>query len=155
MTVRTLQIAKKASTKVIFVTVGLFITAVSVAIPPVLTYERLPWQKYTPAALTDAQHAGKVVVLDFTAEWCINCKTYEKTILESDEVSVVLNEPGVVLLKVDITGKNEAGAAKLAELNYVTIPLLVVYAPNGTEVFKSEAYTRQQVIDAVRKAQGK
>jgi thiol:disulfide interchange protein len=67
----------------------------------------------------------------------------------------VLNEPGVVLLKIDITGKNEAGAAKLAELNYVTIPLLVVYAPNGTEVFKSEAYTRQQVIDAVRKAQGK
>jgi thiol:disulfide interchange protein len=56
---------------------------------------------------------------------------------------------------VDITGKNEAGAAKLAELKYVTIPLLVVYAPNGTEVFKSEAYTRQQVIDAVRKAQGK
>ncbi|PHX78858.1 MAG: hypothetical protein CK544_00660 [Planctomycetaceae bacterium] len=155
MTVRTLQIAKKTSTKVIFVTVGLFITAVSVAIPPVLTYERLPWNKYTPAALTAAQNAGKVVVLDFTAEWCINCKTYEKTILESDEVSVVLNEPGVVLLKVDITGKNEAGAAKLAELNYVTIPLLVVYAPNGTEVFKSEAYTRQQVIDAVRKAQGK
>ncbi|MEI6473962.1 MAG: cytochrome c biogenesis protein CcdA [Planctomycetota bacterium] len=155
MVVRTLQIAKMASTKVLFVTTGLFITAISVAIPPVLTFERLTWHKYTPAALVDAQKAGKVAVLDFTAEWCINCKTYEKTILESDEVSVVLNEPGVVLLKIDITGKNEAGAAKLAELNYVTIPLLVVYAPNGTEVFKSEAYTRQQVIDAVRKAQGK
>lgn len=155
MMVRTVQIAKKASTKVIFVTVGLFIATLSIAIPPVLTFERLAWRKYTPVALAEAQKSGKVVVLDFTAEWCINCKTYEKTILESDEVSVVLNEPGVVLLKVDITGKNEAGTAKLAELNYVTIPLLVVYAPNGTEVFKSEAYTRQQVIDAVRKAQGK
>jgi len=95
-----------------------------------------------------------VVVLDFTAEWCINCKTFEKTILESDEVAGVLNETGVQLLKADITGNNPAGTAKLAELGRVTIPLLVVYAPNGVEVLKSEAYTRQQVVEAVRKAQG-
>jgi thiol:disulfide interchange protein len=61
----------------------------------------------------------------------------------------------VALLKADITSKSAPGTAKLAELGRVTIPLLVVYAPNGTEVFKSEAYTREQVIEAVRKAQGK
>jgi thiol:disulfide interchange protein DsbD len=98
---------------------------------------------------------GDVAVLDFTAEWCINCKTFEKTILESDAVSAVLNEPGVALLKADITGKNAPGSAKLAELGRVTIPLLVVYASDGTETLKSEAYTAQQVIDAVRAAQQK
>ena len=151
---RTLRIAKTARSKVVFVAIGLFITTVSMAIPPIFTYERLPWRKFTPEALTDAQKDGKVVVLDFTAEWCINCKTFEKTILESDEVAGVLRESGVQLLKADITGNNPAGTAKLAELGRVTIPLLVVYAPNGVEVLKSEAYTRQQVVDAVRKAQG-
>jgi thiol:disulfide interchange protein DsbD len=151
---RTLRIAKTARAKVVFVVIGLFITTVSMAIPPIFTYERLPWRKFTPEALIAAQKDGKVVVLDFTAEWCINCKTFEKTILESDEVSGVLNESGVQLLKADITGNNPAGTAKLAELGRVTIPLLVVYAPNGVEVLKSEAYTRQQVVDAVRKAQG-
>jgi len=151
---RTLRIAKTARSKVVFVAIGLFITTVSMAIPPIFTYERLPWRKFTPEALVAAQKDGKVVVLDFTAEWCINCKTFEKTILESDEVSGVLNESGVQLLKADITGNNPAGTAKLAELGRVTIPLLVVYAPNGVEVLKSEAYTRQQVVDAVRKAQG-
>jgi thiol:disulfide interchange protein DsbD len=151
---RTLRIAKTGRAKVVFVVIGLFIATVSMAIPPIFTYERLPWRKFTPEALVAAQKDGKVVVLDFTAEWCINCKTFEKTILESDEVSGVLNESGVQLLKADITGNNPAGTAKLAELGRVTIPLLVVYAPNGVEVLKSEAYTRQQVVDAVRKAQG-
>jgi thiol:disulfide interchange protein DsbD len=152
---RTLQIAKSGTAKATFVAVGLFIAAVSLAIPPTLTHERLPWRKYSEAALVEAGKAGKVVVLDFTAEWCLNCKTFEKTILESDSVALVLNEPDVALLKADITSKSAAGTAKLAELGRVTIPLLVVYAPNGTEVFKSEAYTREQVIEAVRKAQGK
>ena len=153
--VRTVQLAKTAAGRATFVAAGLFITGVSLAIPPVMTYERLPWKKYTPEALAAAMQAGDVAVLDFTAEWCINCKTFEKTILESDAVTAVLDADGVTLLKADITGKNAPGTAKLAELGRVTIPLLVVYASDGTEVLKSEAYTAQQVIDAVSAARAK
>jgi thiol:disulfide interchange protein DsbD len=149
------QLAKTNAGRVTFVAAGLFITGVSLAIPPVMTYERLPWKKYTPEALAAAMQAGDVAVLDFTAEWCINCKTFEKTILESDAVTAVLDADGVTLLKADITGKNAPGTAKLAELGRVTIPLLVVYAADGTEVLKSEAYTAQQVIDAVSAARAK
>ena len=152
---KALKLAKSGAGRATFVTAGVFIAAVSGAIPPVLTYERLPWKPYSAEALAGAMRDGDVAVLDFTAEWCINCKTFEKTILESDAVSAVLNEPGVALLKADITGKNAPGSAKLAELGRVTIPLLVVYAADGTETLKSEAYTAQQVIDAVRAAQQK
>ena len=152
---RTLRIAKTAGARATFVAVGLFIAGISAAIPPVLAVERLPWRPFTEDALVQARRDGNVVVLDFTAEWCINCKTFEKTILEADAVATVLREPGVTLLKADITSKDAPGKAKLAELGRVTIPLLVVYAPNGTEVLKSEAYTREQVIEAVRSAQGK
>ena len=152
---RTLQIAKAPGAKAAFVAVGLFIAGVSAAIPPTLAIERLPWRPYSEDALVAARRDGNVVVLDFTAEWCINCKTFEKTILEADAVARVLREPGVTLLKADITSKDAPGKAKLAELGRVTIPLLVVYAPNGTEVLKSEAYTREQVIEAVRTARGK
>jgi thiol:disulfide interchange protein len=152
---RTLQIAKTPGAKATFVAVGLFIAGISAAIPPVLAVERLPWRPYTEDALAAACRDGNVVVLDFTAEWCINCKTFEKTILEADAVATVLREPGVTLLKADITSKDAPGKAKLAELGRVTIPLLVVYAPNGAEVLKSEAYTREQVIEAVRSARGR
>jgi thiol:disulfide interchange protein DsbD len=153
--VRSVQLAKTNAGRVTFVAAGLFITGVSLAIPPVMTYERLPWRKYTPEALAAAMKDGDVAVLDFTAEWCINCKTFEKTILESDAVTAVLDADGVALLKADITGKNAPGTAKLAELGRVTIPLLVVYAADGTEVLKSEAYTAKQVIDAVSAARAR
>jgi thiol:disulfide interchange protein DsbD len=152
---KALKLAKTGAGRATFVAAGVFIAVVSGAIPPVLTYERLPWKPYSAEALAGAMRDGDVAVLDFTAEWCINCKTFEKTILESDAVSAVLNEPGVALLKADITGKNAPGSAKLAELGRVTIPLLVVYAADGTETLKSEAYSAQQVIDAVRAAQQK
>jgi hypothetical protein len=32
------------------------------------------------------------------------------------------------------------------------IPYLVIYAPDGRAVFKSDAYTSQQVIEAIREA---
>ncbi len=152
---RTIRIAKGPGARAIFVVVGLFIALVSAAIPPIMTYERLPWSKYTPAVFENALKEGNVVVVDFTAEWCLNCKTLEKTVLESGEVAPVLKERGVKLLKIDITGNNEDGAKKLAESGRVTIPLLIVYAPNGRQVFLSDAYTKQQIVDAVMDAQGR
>jgi thiol:disulfide interchange protein DsbD len=152
---RTIKLARSAGTKAFFVAVGLAIAGISAAIPPVMTYERLPWRRYTPASFQAAMKDGEVVVLDFTAEWCLNCKTLERVVLSSDEVAPVLNERGVRLLKVDITGSNPDGTAKLAELGRATIPLIAVFSPNGREVFKSDAYTAAQIIEAVRKAQGR
>ena len=36
-----------------------------------------------------------------------------------------------------------------------SIPLLVVFGPDGNEIFKSDFYTVDQVLQAVREAQGK
>jgi thiol:disulfide interchange protein len=55
-------------------------------------------------------------------------------------------------MKVDITGNNPAGKAKLKEVGTLTIPLLVIFSPNGKQLFKSDFYTAGQVYDAVTKA---
>lgn len=152
--IRTLQLAKTVHNRVIYVTVGLLIAVPSGMIGPAMTYEPLPWQRFSPQALEDAGKAGNVAVIDFTAEWCINCKVLKKTVLESGTVAPVLIESDVVLLKAD-TGVNELAQAKLTSIGRSSIPYLVVIAPSGEVVFESDAYTRQQVVDAVRKAQGK
>jgi thiol:disulfide interchange protein DsbD len=152
--IRTLQLAKTVHNRVIYVTVGLLIAVPSGMIGPAMTYEPLPWQRFTPQALVDAGKAGNVTVIDFTAEWCINCKVLKKTVLESSSVAPVLTEDDVVLLKAD-TGVNQLAQAKLSAIGRSSIPFLQVVAPNGDVVFESDAYTQQQVVDAVRKAQGK
>jgi thiol:disulfide interchange protein len=56
-------------------------------------------------------------------------------------------------MKVDITGNNPAGKAKLKEVGNLTIPLLVIFSPNGKQYFKSDFYTAAQIYNAVTKAQ--
>lgn len=111
------------------------------------------WVYYTPEKFERALDEGNVVVMDFTAEWCLNCKALEHRVLNSESVSTALGERGVVPMKVDITSRsNTRGAAMLAKTGRVTIPLLVVYAPDGSEAFKSDFYTRDQVLAAITEA---
>ena len=51
------------------------------------------------AALAD----DKVVVLDFTAEWCLNCKTLEATVLQTTDVVAALDREDVVPMKIDLS----------------------------------------------------
>jgi hypothetical protein len=57
-----------------------------------------------------------------------------------------------VPIKVDLTGRNPDGIAKRDSLGFRSIPLLAIFSPDGTEVFKSEAYTPSQVLEAIELA---
>jgi thiol:disulfide interchange protein len=91
-------------------------------------------------------------VVDFTAEWCLNCKALEETVLHNRKITALLAGENIVPMKVDLTGNNPPGKAKLREVGSLTVPLLVVFAPDGRPVFKSDFYTVDQVIAAIEKA---
>jgi thiol:disulfide interchange protein len=113
----------------------------------------IAWVYYTPDRFQAALDAGDVVVMDFTADWCLNCKVLEKTVLEQPRIADLLNGDGVTPVKVDLTSEaNVAGAAKLASLNRHTIPLLAVYRPDGSLVFLDDFYTADQVATAIAEA---
>lgn len=119
------------------------------------TQTGIPWIYYTPERLAEQQAAGRAVVLDFTADWCLNCKALEKTVLENERVASLLREDGVVPMKVDITSsRNVAGTELLKAMGRVTIPLLVVLDAEGNEVFKADFYTVDQVVEAIGAAGG-
>ncbi|MBT5584167.1 MAG: DUF255 domain-containing protein, partial [Phycisphaerae bacterium] len=112
----------------------------------------IKWTWYTPAKLEQAMNDGQVVVLEFTAEWCLNCKALEASVLHTDKVSSLLAEPWVTPIKIDLTGNNTQGNAMLQAVGRHQIPLLVVIAPNGEEVFKEDFYTIGQVVEAINAA---
>ena len=45
-------------------------------------------------------------------------------------------------------------STELAEVGGLRIPLLIVLAPDGREVFRGDFYTIEQVLEAVRSARG-
>ncbi len=150
---RTVRIASGKGRRVFFTALGILMIAMSVIGGLRLT-DRGPidWVYYTPERFNEAVKQQKIVVMDFTAEWCLNCKALEHGVLNTHKIIDLFASDDIVPIKVDITGKNPAGKRKLKEVGSLTIPLLVIYSPDKNIVFKSDFYTADQIISVVRKA---
>ncbi|MGA8282778.1 MAG: cytochrome c biogenesis protein CcdA [Desulfobacterales bacterium] len=153
LTYRTIRIASKNFQRLLFVSLGVILVAGSLYGGMRLT-DRGPvdWIYYTPERFQQAIDQRKIVVMVFSAEWCLNCKALEQSVLNSAPVVEQLTREDVAPIKVDITGNNPQGKTKLQEIGHLTIPLMVVYSPAGREVFRSDFYTVAQILAAVNKA---
>jgi thiol:disulfide interchange protein len=132
-------------------------TAVGVLLVGLSTYgawhltasDPVKWVYYTPQAFDDAMARHRVIVLVFTAEWCLNCRVLEQSVLQQPSIAELLANEAVVPMRVDLTGDNPAGKAKLNDVGKLTIPLLVVYSSDGRELLKSDFYSLNQVRQAI------
>ena len=112
----------------------------------------IKWVYYTQERCQQALEEGRVVMMVFSAAWCLNCKALEHSVLRSRTVVDLLERENVMPIKVDITANNPAGVARLRQTGYLTIPLIVVLAPDGREVMKRSFYTAQDLVEAIETA---
>ncbi|MFD3700458.1 thioredoxin family protein [Streptomyces sp. NPDC058646] len=91
-------------------------------------------QKQIDAALRAAKSDGRMVLLDFGANWCGNCKAADK-VFAQPQTSAILGA-SYHLVKVDIGGNSSANSALLHKYSpsggTYTMPVLVVVSPDGT-----------------------
>jgi thiol:disulfide interchange protein len=151
---KAMTIAKPGAGRVLYAGAGLALAAVALGGAMRFT-ERGPidWTYYTHERFEAAKAARQVVVMDFTAEWCLNCKALEESVLNDPGVAATLGTDGIVPIKVDLTGNNREGSEMLRRTGRITIPLLIVYGRDGSPVFQGDFYTVEQVLGAVREAQ--
>jgi thiol:disulfide interchange protein DsbD len=150
---RTLQIASSKKIKTFFTAFGILVIAFSAWGAVRLTDQGpIDWVYYTEKRFETASNERNVIVMVFTAEWCLNCKVIEQGVLNSPKIVALFEQDNVVPMKVDITGNNPAGKAKLRDVGNLTIPLLVIFSPDGKQIFKSDFYTVAQIQKAVSEA---
>ena len=99
-----------------------------------------PWQTLVgkaslEQALASSRQAGKPVLVDFFAEWCVACKVLEETTLSNQ--AVLTQMQGFDLYRVDITEINADSQAIMAQYNILGLPALVFFTPTSTEIPKS------------------
>ncbi len=152
---RTFQITRRAWIRAMSVLIALVLAGVSGAWAGAQTIEARDhfWIPYTPEALEQGIAEGKIVVIDFTAEWCLNCKALA-VILNSSPVRDELLKGDVLPLLADNTVDSAPGWDLMAELGQTGIPLLVVYGPGLDQPWQANSYTAQTVLDAIRRARG-
>lgn len=158
LAVRTIKISKQAVPRVVFAALGLVLAAGG-GLAAYTQTDRAAhdfWIPFTPVAYDEAIARGDVVVLDFTAEWCLNCKALEAAVLSPDPVGAILRGGnGVVPFKADLTSTQAVGWDKLRDLGQTGIPLLVISGPGLDQPWLSNAYTTDQVISALEQARAK
>lgn len=98
---------------------------------PTLPFEKIKGEAALDRAVAEAAAAGKPVMLDFYADWCVSCKEMERYTFTDPEVQRVL--AGAVLLKADVTANDEEDQALLRRFGIFGPPTIAFWSPNGVE----------------------
>ncbi|MET2900787.1 protein-disulfide reductase DsbD [Vibrio rotiferianus] len=84
------------------------------------------------AALAQAKQAGKPVMLDFYADWCVACKEFEKYTFHDPSVEAKLQD--FVLLQADVTKNQIQDIELLKHMNVLGLPTIEFWDANGEHV---------------------
>lgn len=110
------------------------------------------WAFYSPPSISAESHApafksidsvesfnaalekasGKIVMVDFYADWCVACKEFEKYTFSDPRVKAKFTDK--ILLQVDVTANNEQHVALFKELNIMGLPTILFFDSQGKEL---------------------
>jgi thiol:disulfide interchange protein DsbD len=76
--------------------------------------------------------AGKPVMLDFYADWCVACKEMERLTFRDESVKKRLG--GMLLLQADVTANSAADAALLKRFGLFGPPGIIFFDRRGKEI---------------------
>ena len=79
-----------------------------------------------------AQARGKIIMLDFYADWCISCKEMERFTFSDNEIKAKLKS--VLLLQADVTANNEADQLLLKRYGLFGPPGILFFDTQGKEL---------------------
>lgn len=96
---------------------------------PMMSTKHPGWEEFNIERLKYLTGEGVTVLIDFTADWCPNCKTNEVVALGLESSKQLASELGIVYMVADWTKKqkpDEIGST-LRKLGYASIPLTAIF----------------------------
>jgi len=87
----------------------------------------IDWQPWSADAVAQARAAGKPVLVDFTARWCVTCNAIVKPALENNIIAARLKAMGAVPLLADYTRTPAEMTDEIAKYGGAGVPLVVIF----------------------------
>jgi thiol:disulfide interchange protein DsbD len=101
------------------------------AAPESLAFRRVKSLAELDREIATAEAAGRWVMLDFYADWCVSCKEMERYTFTDAKVREALR--GVVLLQADVTANSEMDQALLKNFALIGPPATLFFGPDRAE----------------------
>lgn len=87
----------------------------------------LPWQAFDGVKLKTELRQGRTVFVDFTADWCLACKSNKKLAYNTADTLERVKKHNIVTMKADWTDESPAIEEWLNAFDSVSIPLAVIF----------------------------
>jgi len=139
--------ARAQGAKVWRIGIGVLLLVAGVAFAVPRKHEAgVQWEKYDASKLAAARAAGKPVVIDFYADWCLPCKELDHKTFSDDRVVQELDR--FVRLKADLTAAEDANTVALTkQYAIVGVPTILWIDASGNEA-ASARLTGFEPVDA-------
>jgi thiol:disulfide interchange protein len=85
------------------------------------------WQPYDASRVSEINAAGRPLLVNFTASWCLTCLVNERNAFADSAVQEIFRDKGVTLMKGDWTNRDPAITKALSTFGRAGVPLYVVY----------------------------
>ncbi|MEX2188388.1 MAG: cytochrome c biogenesis protein CcdA [Pirellulales bacterium] len=114
----------------------------------------LPWREFSVAAVEKAKAEGKTVMIDFTADWCVNCKVNLKYAVDTHATLELVKKYDVVPFIADLTDESEEIKQALRDLKSNSIPVLAIFPAGQPDkpIVLRDLLEQQKVLDALDQA---
>lgn len=114
------------------------------------------WHNFDPQTF-EANLGKKPLLLEFTADWCPNCKFVEATVLTDERLRRLQARYGMELVRVDLTSANAYAVRLLEALGSKSIPLTALF-PAGdmatSPLVLRDVYGSESLKEAMKEAFG-
>lgn len=119
--------------------------------------EQKHWRLFDRAFFDAELAAGHVVLLDFTADWCMNCKALESTVLHTEAIESLAERKGIVTMTADLTNRDApesaAAFALLDRFGGRQVPVVMIFSPENPDdpTILRGLFTRARLESALEK----
>lgn len=137
-------------------------TAASIAVAVTMVFafpggegmDGLAWQKYSPQLLAQTKARGEPYLLEFTADWCINCKVLERTVYREPAVADAVARANMVPIQVDVTASDPEKDALLTRTGGQALPFAAVIDGDGQVLARfTGLFDTESLVQAINRTE--
>jgi len=111
---------------------------------------------FDEARIASATGGGRIVLVKFTAKWCLSCQWVDRAIYNDRDVAEELSKRSVLVMVGDVTNDGMPAEGLLYERLKGAPPLTAVFPPGGGPVIRlAGEFSKSDLLQALDAADGR